>query len=189
MGIMVFSHSSSSFIVSFARHHSSPTFASSPRAPMASYSPLGFPPIPSMARASSICSSSKGVVMKRGNLGIARGSSRESEGIVESQACSLTVLLQYRRYSTDATVPALQCLCYSISATKETVTAFHLWICPWCFQHTLDKEVAVASEFADMPALRGKDYGKTKMRYPDYTEQILGFNTRTCELVMVHLQK
>ncbi|KAF5746368.1 peptidyl-prolyl cis-trans isomerase FKBP19 chloroplastic [Tripterygium wilfordii] len=31
-------------------------------------------------------------------------------------------------------------------------------------------EVAVASEFADMPALRGKDYGKTKMRYPDYIE-------------------
>ncbi|XP_019052322.1 PREDICTED: peptidyl-prolyl cis-trans isomerase FKBP19, chloroplastic isoform X2 [Nelumbo nucifera] len=30
--------------------------------------------------------------------------------------------------------------------------------------------LAVASEFADMPALRGKDYGKTKMRYPDYTE-------------------
>lgn len=30
--------------------------------------------------------------------------------------------------------------------------------------------VAMASEFADMPALRGKDYGKTKMRYPDYTE-------------------
>lgn len=29
---------------------------------------------------------------------------------------------------------------------------------------------AIASEFADMPALRGKDYGKTKMRYPDYTE-------------------
>ncbi|XP_042500516.1 peptidyl-prolyl cis-trans isomerase FKBP19, chloroplastic isoform X2 [Macadamia integrifolia] len=30
--------------------------------------------------------------------------------------------------------------------------------------------VAVASEFADMPAIRGKDYGKTKMRYPDYAE-------------------
>ncbi|KAJ6713660.1 PEPTIDYL-PROLYL CIS-TRANS ISOMERASE FKBP19 CHLOROPLASTIC [Salix viminalis] len=29
---------------------------------------------------------------------------------------------------------------------------------------------AMAAEFADMPALRGKDYGKTKMRYPDYTE-------------------
>lgn len=28
---------------------------------------------------------------------------------------------------------------------------------------------ALASEFVDMPALRGKDYGKTKMRYPDYT--------------------
>ncbi|KAL5732363.1 hypothetical protein ACOSP7_031708 [Xanthoceras sorbifolium] len=30
--------------------------------------------------------------------------------------------------------------------------------------------VAAAAEFTDMPALRGKDYGKTKMRYPDYTE-------------------
>ncbi|KAH9614572.1 hypothetical protein KSS87_017053, partial [Heliosperma pusillum] len=30
--------------------------------------------------------------------------------------------------------------------------------------------IAAASEFADMPALRGKDYGKTKMRYPDYTQ-------------------
>ncbi|KAK1571575.1 hypothetical protein Q3G72_019412 [Acer saccharum] len=30
--------------------------------------------------------------------------------------------------------------------------------------------VAAAADFTDMPALRGKDYGKTKMRYPDYTE-------------------
>ncbi|THU50827.1 hypothetical protein C4D60_Mb06t24440 [Musa balbisiana] len=38
------------------------------------------------------------------------------------------------------------------------------------FQNALDNGVAVAAEFADMPALRGKDYGKTKMRYPDYNE-------------------
>ncbi|WCJ26712.1 FKBP-like peptidyl-prolyl cis-trans isomerase family protein [Euphorbia peplus] len=30
--------------------------------------------------------------------------------------------------------------------------------------------IAMASEFADMPAIRGKDYGKSKMRYPDYVE-------------------
>ncbi|KAL4353686.1 hypothetical protein GQ457_06G004950 [Hibiscus cannabinus] len=30
--------------------------------------------------------------------------------------------------------------------------------------------MAASSGFTDMPALRGKDYGKTKMRYPDYTE-------------------
>ncbi|PIA31404.1 hypothetical protein AQUCO_04900006v1 [Aquilegia coerulea] len=35
-------------------------------------------------------------------------------------------------------------------------------------------EIAIASEFADMPALRGKDYGKTKMSYPDYTETASG---------------
>ncbi|GAB2256957.1 hypothetical protein Droror1_Dr00023016 [Drosera rotundifolia] len=29
---------------------------------------------------------------------------------------------------------------------------------------------ASRSDFADMPALRGKDYGKSKMRYPDYVE-------------------
>lgn len=33
-----------------------------------------------------------------------------------------------------------------------------------------DHDVAVASDFTDMPALKGKDYGKTKMRYPDYIE-------------------
>ncbi|RZC60480.1 hypothetical protein C5167_022233 [Papaver somniferum] len=33
-----------------------------------------------------------------------------------------------------------------------------------------ESRVAVASEFADMPALRGKDYGKSKMKYPDYVE-------------------
>ncbi|CAN1237001.1 Peptidyl-prolyl cis-trans isomerase FKBP19, chloroplastic [Linum grandiflorum] len=34
--------------------------------------------------------------------------------------------------------------------------------------------VATASQFADMPALRGKDYGKSKMKYPDYTETSSG---------------
>ncbi|CAH9080249.1 unnamed protein product [Cuscuta europaea] len=33
---------------------------------------------------------------------------------------------------------------------------------------------ALASQFADMPALRGKDYGKSKMHYPDYTETSSG---------------
>ncbi|VAH40959.1 unnamed protein product [Triticum turgidum subsp. durum] len=36
-------------------------------------------------------------------------------------------------------------------------------------QYSLEKGAAKA-EFTDMPALRGKDYGKTKMSYPDYTE-------------------
>ncbi|TKY64835.1 Peptidyl-prolyl cis-trans isomerase FKBP19 [Spatholobus suberectus] len=34
--------------------------------------------------------------------------------------------------------------------------------------------ITLAAEFADMPALRGKDYGKTKMRYPDYIETVSG---------------
>ncbi|KVH95725.1 Peptidyl-prolyl cis-trans isomerase, FKBP-type [Cynara cardunculus var. scolymus] len=34
--------------------------------------------------------------------------------------------------------------------------------------------VAAASNFADMPALKGKDYGKSKMKYPDYAETSSG---------------
>ncbi|KAM0890443.1 hypothetical protein ACQ4PT_027070 [Festuca glaucescens] len=37
------------------------------------------------------------------------------------------------------------------------------------FEYSLENGAAKA-EFTDMPALRGKDYGKTKMSYPDYTE-------------------
>ncbi|KFK25574.1 hypothetical protein AALP_AA8G132600 [Arabis alpina] len=33
-----------------------------------------------------------------------------------------------------------------------------------------DTKDASASQFADMPAIRGKDYGKSRMKYPDYTE-------------------
>ncbi|KAJ0560222.1 putative peptidylprolyl isomerase [Helianthus annuus] len=34
--------------------------------------------------------------------------------------------------------------------------------------------VAMASDFAEMPALKGKDYGKSKMKYPDYAETSSG---------------
>ncbi|KAG5520510.1 hypothetical protein RHGRI_033180 [Rhododendron griersonianum] len=43
-------------------------------------------------------------------------------------------------------------------------------LAPVLWNSWLKEGVAAASEFADMPAIRGKDYGKTKMRYPDYTE-------------------
>ncbi|GKA79933.1 peptidyl-prolyl cis-trans isomerase FKBP19, chloroplastic [Tanacetum coccineum] len=39
---------------------------------------------------------------------------------------------------------------------------------------SLGDGVAVASNFADMPALKGKDYGKSKMKYPDYEETSSG---------------
>ncbi|KAJ0046128.1 hypothetical protein Pint_05405 [Pistacia integerrima] len=42
--------------------------------------------------------------------------------------------------------------------------------------------VAAAAEFTDMPALRGKDYGKTKMRYPDYTETDSGLQYKDLRL-------
>ncbi|KAF3790480.1 Peptidyl-prolyl cis-trans isomerase [Nymphaea thermarum] len=55
----------------------------------------------------------------------------------------------------------------------------------------ISKDVlAVAAEFADMPALRGKDYGKTKMRYPDYTETSSGLQYKhiDCDMNLKGLQ-
>ncbi|OMO87738.1 hypothetical protein CCACVL1_08793 [Corchorus capsularis] len=34
----------------------------------------------------------------------------------------------------------------------------------------MEMAMAASTGFTDMPALRGKDYGKTKMRFPDYIE-------------------
>ncbi|XP_020218963.1 peptidyl-prolyl cis-trans isomerase FKBP19, chloroplastic isoform X3 [Cajanus cajan] len=42
--------------------------------------------------------------------------------------------------------------------------------------------ITLAAEFTDMPALRGKDYGKTKMRYPDYTETESGLQYKNTGL-------
>nr|XP_043640246.1 peptidyl-prolyl cis-trans isomerase FKBP19, chloroplastic [Erigeron canadensis] len=39
---------------------------------------------------------------------------------------------------------------------------------------SLGNGVALASNFAEMPALKGKDYGKTKMKFPDYAETSSG---------------
>jgi hypothetical protein len=43
-------------------------------------------------------------------------------------------------------------------------------ICAYLLSNVFASERALASGFADMPALRGKDYGKTKMRYADYVQ-------------------
>ncbi|KAJ9549449.1 hypothetical protein OSB04_021992 [Centaurea solstitialis] len=42
------------------------------------------------------------------------------------------------------------------------------------FGNSVGGGVAVASDFAEMPALKGKDYGKTKMKYPDYAQTSSG---------------
>lgn len=47
---------------------------------------------------------------------------------------------------------------------------------------SLKEETAVATEFTDMPALRGKDYGKTKMRYPDFRETDSGLQYKDLRL-------
>ncbi|XP_073295232.1 peptidyl-prolyl cis-trans isomerase FKBP19, chloroplastic isoform X1 [Primulina huaijiensis] len=56
-------------------------------------------------------------------------------------------------------------------------------------QYQMIEDSAFASEYADsslfehtVPALRGKDYGKTKMRYPDYTETNSGLQYKDLRL-------
>ncbi|PKU63164.1 Peptidyl-prolyl cis-trans isomerase FKBP19, chloroplastic [Dendrobium catenatum] len=53
---------------------------------------------------------------------------------------------------------------------RELLLASFIGLSINALQNALVNTMAIAAEFADMPALRGKDYGKTKMRYPDYTE-------------------
>ncbi|PON91766.1 Peptidyl-prolyl cis-trans isomerase, FKBP-type [Trema orientale] len=45
---------------------------------------------------------------------------------------------------------------------------------------------ATAAQFADMPALRGKDYGKTKMKYPDYTQTESGLQYKVTPIGHCH---
>ncbi|KAI4381322.1 hypothetical protein MLD38_007402 [Melastoma candidum] len=51
---------------------------------------------------------------------------------------------------------------------RQTVVSLVAALAGLLSTNALQDGKAFASEFADMPALRGKDYGKTKMRYPDY---------------------
>lgn len=53
---------------------------------------------------------------------------------------------------------------------RRRVLISSIGLLTWALFNASKDGVALAAEFADMPALRGKDYGKTKMRYPDYTE-------------------
>ncbi|KAH6809832.1 FKBP-like peptidyl-prolyl cis-trans isomerase family protein [Perilla frutescens var. frutescens] len=57
---------------------------------------------------------------------------------------------------------------FLIDRRKMVISSLGLLAAP--VVNSQNVEASIASEFADMPALRGKDYGKTKMRYPDYTE-------------------
>lgn len=50
------------------------------------------------------------------------------------------------------------------------------------FLHDSNNGYVMASEFADMPALRGKDYGKSKMKYPDYNETQSGLQYKDLRL-------
>ncbi|XP_028784206.1 peptidyl-prolyl cis-trans isomerase FKBP19, chloroplastic-like isoform X2 [Neltuma alba] len=53
---------------------------------------------------------------------------------------------------------------------RRKVVLSSVGILSWTLLNNAKDGSSVATEFADMPALRGKNYGKTKMRYPDYTE-------------------
>ncbi|XP_023527570.1 peptidyl-prolyl cis-trans isomerase FKBP19, chloroplastic-like [Cucurbita pepo subsp. pepo] len=60
--------------------------------------------------------------------------------------------------------------CFKLVFDRRAVVFSSFGLLAGAFLKNADDGLAVASEFADMPALRGKDYGKTKMKYPDYTE-------------------
>ncbi|GLT46415.1 hypothetical protein SLA2020_201650 [Shorea laevis] len=56
-----------------------------------------------------------------------------------------------------------------IERRKVVVAAFG-FVAGALWGSSIEDGTATAAEFTDMPALRGKDYGKTKMKFPDYTE-------------------
>ncbi|XP_022972139.1 peptidyl-prolyl cis-trans isomerase FKBP19, chloroplastic [Cucurbita maxima] len=60
--------------------------------------------------------------------------------------------------------------CFKLVFDRRGVVFSSFGLLAGALLNVADDGLAVASEFADMPALRGKDYGKTKMKYPDYTE-------------------
>ncbi|KAE8023795.1 hypothetical protein FH972_009456 [Carpinus fangiana] len=59
---------------------------------------------------------------------------------------------------------------YGEVTERRKVVLSTIGILAGCWWNASIDGIAMASEFADMPALRGKDYGKSKMRYPDYEE-------------------
>ncbi|KAK4265163.1 hypothetical protein QN277_026249 [Acacia crassicarpa] len=56
------------------------------------------------------------------------------------------------------------------SFQRRKVVLSSVGMLSWTLLNNSKDGSVMANEFADMPALRGKDYGKTKMRFPDYTE-------------------
>ncbi|KAK8933733.1 hypothetical protein KSP39_PZI015987 [Platanthera zijinensis] len=86
---------------------------------------------------------------------------------------ALRRLLQISVYHIEAKVSSLSGS-NSLMTAGETFERRKLLLASFigvdAFQNALVNCMAIAAEFTDMPALRGKDYGKTKMRYPDYTE-------------------
>ncbi|XP_024397791.1 peptidyl-prolyl cis-trans isomerase FKBP19, chloroplastic isoform X1 [Physcomitrium patens] len=59
---------------------------------------------------------------------------------------------------------------WSKTSRRQIVSFPAASICAYLFSTLAYERKAVGSDYADMPALRGKDYGKTKMKYPDYIE-------------------
>ncbi|XP_058102882.1 peptidyl-prolyl cis-trans isomerase FKBP19, chloroplastic isoform X2 [Magnolia sinica] len=88
-----------------------------------------------------------------------------SKGLISNRR--LQKLLQRHSDSNDATVPMGG---REIFDRRKVLLLSTIGILAGGLRHAAEDGMAIASEFADMPALRGKDYGKTKMRYPDYTE-------------------
>ncbi|PKA54070.1 Peptidyl-prolyl cis-trans isomerase FKBP19, chloroplastic [Apostasia shenzhenica] len=94
--------------------------------------------------------------------------SSQSAGIFAVRGCVL------RSYPASSSAPAFD--------RRELLLISTLVPFVYPFLNALDDSLAIAAEFADMPALRGKDYGKTKMRYPDYMETQSGLQYKDLRL-------
>ncbi|XP_031272457.1 peptidyl-prolyl cis-trans isomerase FKBP19, chloroplastic-like [Pistacia vera] len=80
-----------------------------------------------------------------------------------------------------ASISALGSLLFRPPTSFPTVLISSIGVLAGALCNSPMNGVAAAAEF-DMPALRGKDYGKTKMRYPDYTETDSGLQYKDLRL-------
>ncbi|XP_020593096.1 peptidyl-prolyl cis-trans isomerase FKBP19, chloroplastic isoform X2 [Phalaenopsis equestris] len=110
-------------------------------------------PLGSSWRIASAPSSSPGIARRKTFRGLCRASIDHMQAKVSSLSDSSSLMTVRETFE-----------------RRKLLLASFIGLSVDTFQHALHNSMAMAAEFADMPALRGKDYGKTKMRYLDYIE-------------------
>ncbi|KAF6169756.1 hypothetical protein GIB67_004148 [Kingdonia uniflora] len=77
---------------------------------------------------------------------------------------------KFRKFAVSGLKDAVEPMDEKVAFERREVMLSTIGFLAGSIWHARECEAAIASEFADMPAIRGKDYGKTKMHYPDYVE-------------------